>query len=157
MSVNYRMSVISDLARGIFQTEFDGDTGIMPQSYIDAWLNENLGQLNARINTCFSGSGAALDLEAQAIYKEMYLESYYRKQARNALRGLTTNAGGAGVLSIKDGNSAVSFTNKNEVAKVYKTMADTHNAKVEDLSHQYNMYQSEPRQLGGIETVFPIY
>ena len=65
------MSVISDLALKIFQTEFDGDTGVMYNSYIEAWLNANLGQLNARINTSYSGVDAELDLESQAIYKEL--------------------------------------------------------------------------------------
>jgi hypothetical protein len=55
------MSAISDLSSGIFQTEFDGDSGIVPESYISSWLNANLGQLNTLINTSYSGSGALLD------------------------------------------------------------------------------------------------
>jgi hypothetical protein len=148
------MSVISDLALKIFQTEFDGDTGIMYQSYIEAWLASNLGQLNTRLNESFSGIDAPLNLEAQSIYKEMYMGSYYRKQSRSALRGLIGNTNGADILSLRDGNSAVSFTNKNEVAKVYKSMADDCDIKVDKLSHKYNIYQSEPLQLGGIETTF---
>lgn len=148
------MSVLSDLALKIFQTEFDGDTGIMYQSYIEAWLNSNLGQLNTRLNESFSGVDATLNLEAQDIYKEMYMGSYYRKQSRSALRGLIGNTNGADILSLKDGNSSVSFTNKNEVAKVYKSMADDCDKKIDSLSHKYNIYQSEPLQLGGIETTF---
>lgn len=148
------MSVLSDLALKIFQTEFDGDTGVMYQSYIEAWLNSNLGQLNTRLNESFSGVDAPLNLEAQAIYKEMYMGSYYRKQSRSALRGLIGNTNGADILSLKDGNSSVSFTNKNEVAKVYKAMADDCESKIDKLAHKYNIYQSEPLQLGGIETTF---
>lgn len=148
------MSVISDLALKIFQTEFDGDTGIVYQSYIEAWLESNLGQLNARLNESFSGIDAPLNLEAQSIYKEIYMGSYYRKQSRSALRGLVGNTNGADILSLKDGNSSVSFTNKNEVAKVYRSLADDCDIKVDKLSHQYNIYQSEPLQLGGIETTF---
>lgn len=146
------MSVLSDLATKIFQTEFDGDTGVMYRSYIEAWLNSNLGLLNTKLNESFSGSGAALNLEAQAIYKEMYMASYYNKQSRAALRGLVGNANGSDILSIKDGNSSVSFTNKNEIAKTYKTMATDCETKVNDLAHKYNVYQAEPLQLGGIET-----
>lgn len=148
------MSVLSDLALKIFQTEFDGDTGVMYQSYIEAWLNSNIGQLNTRLNESFSGVDAPLNLEAQAIYKEMYMGSYYRKQSRSALRGLIGNTNGADILSLKDGSSAVSFTNKNEVAKVYKSMADDCEKRIVELSHKYNIYQSEPLQLGGIETTF---
>lgn len=147
------MSVISDLALKIFQTEFDGDTGVMYNSYIEAWLNANLGQLNTRLNTSYSGVDAELDLESQAIYKELYLGNYYRKQSRNALRGLIGNTNGSDILSLRDGNSSVTFTNKNEVAKVYKSFAEESDRKLEKLCHNYNMYQSEPLQLGGIEAL----
>jgi hypothetical protein len=146
------MNVISGLATKIFQIEFDGDTGVMPRSYIEAWLQSNLGQLNTLLNTAHSGSDAELDLESQSIYRELYMSNYYRKQARNALRGLVGNTNGADILNIKDGNSSVSFTNKNEVAKVYKSMVDESNQRIEKLVAQYNMYQAEPLQLGGIES-----
>lgn len=145
------MSVISGLATKIFQTEFDGDTGIIPRSYIEAWLESNLGLLNTQINTSYSGVNAELDLEASAIYKEMYMASYYRKQSRNALKGLVGNSNGSDILSLKDGNSSVTFTNKNEVSKVYKSLAQECDSKINQLTHQYNMYQSEPLQLGGME------
>jgi hypothetical protein len=145
------MSVLSDLALNIFRTEFDGDTGNMYQSYIEAWLFANLGELNARINTSYSGVDAELDLESQAIYKELYMGNYYRKQSRNALRGLVGNTNGSDILSLRDGNSSVTFTNKNEVSKVYKSLAEESDKKVEKLSHYYNIYQSQPLQLGGIE------
>ena len=145
------MSTLSGLATKIFQTEFDGDTGIVPRSYIEAWLGANLGLLNTRINTSYSGVDAPLDQESQAIYKEMYMANYYRKQSRNALKGLVGNTDGSDILSLRDGNSSVTFTNKNEVAKVYKSFAEESDKKLEKLCHNYNMYQSEPLQLGGIE------
>ncbi len=146
------MSVISDLALKTFQTEFDGDTGVMYQSYIQAWMEENIGQLNTLIYTSYSGTGAELDLESQSIYRQMYLSHYYKKQARNALRGLIGSTNGSDILSLRDSNSAVTFTNKNEVAKVYKTMADECEKNISKLVAQYNMYQAQPNQLGGIET-----
>ncbi len=146
------MSTLSGLATKIFQTEFDGDTGIVPRSYIEAWLGANLGLLNTRINTSYSGVNAPLDQESQAIYKEMYMANYYRKQSRNALKGLVGNTDGSDIISLRDGHSSVTFTNKNEVSKVYKSLADESEAKIDKLTHQYNMYQSEPLQLGGLET-----
>jgi len=146
------MSTLSGLATKIFQTEFDGDTGIVPRSYIEAWLGANLGLLNTRINTSYSGVNAPLDQESQAIYKEMYMANYYRKQSRNALKGLVGNTDGSDILSLRDGNSSVAFTNKNEVSKVYKSLSDDCETKIDKLAHQYNMYQSEPLQLGGLET-----
>lgn len=145
------MSTLSGLATTIFQTEFDGESATIPRSYIEAWLGANLGLLNTRINTCYSGVNASLDQESQAIYKEMYMSNYYRKQSRNALKGLVGNTDGSDILSLRDGNSAVTFTNKNEVSKVYKSLAQESEEKIDKLAHQYNMYQSEPLQLGGLE------
>jgi hypothetical protein len=82
----------------------------------------------------------------------MYMANYYRKQSRNALKGLVGNTDGSDIISLRDGNSSVTFTNKNEVSKVYKSLADESEAKIDKLTHQYNMYQSEPLQLGGLET-----
>jgi hypothetical protein len=146
------MSVISDLALKTFQTEFDGDTGVMYQAYIQAWMEENLGQLNTLLYTSYSGIDAELDLESQSIYRQMYLGHYYKKQARNALKGIIGSTNGSDILSLRDSNSAVTFTNKNEVAKVYKSMADECDKAVTKLVAQYNMYQAQPNQLGGIET-----
>jgi hypothetical protein len=146
------MSTLSGLATKIFQTEFDSDTGVVPRSYIEAWLGANLGLLNTRINTSYSGVSAPLDQESQAIYKEMYMANYYRKQSRNALKGLVGNTDGSDILSLRDNNSSVTFTNKNEVSKVYKSLSDDCETKIDKLAHQYNMYQSEPLQLGGLET-----
>jgi hypothetical protein len=146
------MNVIEDLSLSIFQIEFDGDTGIMPRSHISGWLSENLGYLNTLLNTSYSGSDPSIDLEAQAIYKELYLSHYYRKQSRNALRGIIGGSDGrSDILSLKDGDSSVTFTNKNEVAKVYKSMADESQNRLDRLVSQYNIYQSKPLQVGGIE------
>jgi hypothetical protein len=58
---------------------------------------------------------------------------------------------GDNVLSLKDGESAVTFINRNEVAKVYRGFANDCMGKVTKMSAQYNIYQAQPRQLGGID------
>ena len=75
------MSVLEDLASGIVETEFDGDTGIATVSSVSGWLFENLGRLNTHIYTDFSGSYATgtygvMDIEAQNILKELFLYNY---------------------------------------------------------------------------------
>jgi hypothetical protein len=120
-------------------------------------LFENLGQVNTYLYTNFSGAGASgtygeMDIEAQSVLKELYLSNYYNKQARNALRGITTStASGDNVLSLRDGESAVTFVNRNEVSKVYRGLANDCMDRVTQLSAQYNIYQAQPRQLGGID------
>jgi hypothetical protein len=114
------MSDIGNLATSIYENEFDS-TGVTVES-ISGWLDNNIGQLNNVLYTSFSGVNGnveGLQLEEQNIYKEMYLYHYYTKQARNTLRGITDNTNG--VLSVQDGEQVVSFVNRNEVSKVYRS------------------------------------
>ena len=150
-------NVLEDLASGIVVTEFDGDTGIATVSNVSGWLFENLGQLNTYLYTDFTGSQASgtygeMDIEAQNILKELYLKNYYTKEARNALRGIVNSSvSGDNVLSLRDGESAVTFVNRNEVSKVYRGLASDSTENLKRLVAQDNIYQAQPRQLGGID------
>ena len=150
-------NVLEDLASGIVVTEFDGDTGIATVSNVSGWLFENLGQLNTYLYTDFTGSQASgtygeMDIEAQNILKELYLKNYYTKEARNALRGIVNSSvSGDNVLALRDGESAVTFVNRNEVSKVYRGLASDSTENLKRLVAQYNIYQAQPRQLGGID------
>jgi len=150
-------NVLEDLASGIVTTEFDGDTGIATVASVSGWLYENFGQVNTYLYTNFSGDNATgtygfMDIEAQNVLKELYLSNYYNKEARNALRGITkSSVSGDNVLSLRDGESAVTFINRNEVSKVYRGLANDCMDKVTQMAAQYNIYQAQPRQLGGID------
>ena len=150
-------NVLESLASGIVTTEFDGDTGIATVASVSGWLYENLGQVNTYLYTNFSGDNATgtygfMDIEAQNVLKELYLSNYYNKEARNALRGITkSSVSGDNVLFLKDGESAVTFINRNEVSKVYRGLANDSMDKVTRMAAQYNIYQAQPRQLGGID------
>ena len=150
-------NVLEDLASGIVTTEFDGDTGIATVASVSGWLYENLGQVNTYLYTNFSGDNAEgtygfMDIEAQNVLKELYLSNYYNKEARNALRGITkSSVSGDNVLSLRDGESALTFINRNEVSKVYRGLANDCMDKVTKMAAQYNIYQAQPRQLGGID------
>jgi len=150
-------TVLWELASGILNTEFDDNTGIATTGSISGWLKENLGGLNTYIYTDFSGdlaSGAngTIDIEAQNILKELYLHNYYNKEARNALRGIVnSNVSGDNVLSLKDGESAVTFVNRNEVSKVYRGLASDSMDNIVRMAGQYNIYAAQPRQLGGVD------
>ena len=150
-------NVLEDLASGIVTTEFDSDTGIATVANVSGWLYENLGQVNTYLYTDFSGANAsgtygAIDIEAQNVLKELYLSNYYNKQARNALRGIVdSNVSGDNILSLRDVESSVTFINRNEVSKVYKSMANDCMEKITQLAAQYNIYQAQPRQLGGVD------
>jgi len=134
--------------------EFDDNFEENSVQSIHAWLEENLGQLNILINTSYCLEGSELGLEESAIYRELYLYNYYSKRARMASRGIMSNCSGTStgdITSISDGESRVTFTNKNEVTKVLRGLSKDAKENMDDLVHKYNMYQSEPRQIGGIE------
>lgn len=146
------MSQLAELAQNIFETEFDSDTTAVSYNYIFSWMKENLGLLNTLINTSFVGEDPNMGIEAEAIYKELFLYNYYNKQARNVLRGITatTNAGD-NILQVSDGDNSISFVNRNEVSKVYRDMAKDSKSKMDNLVAKYNIYASKPLQVGGYE------
>lgn len=146
------MSNIGDLANSIYINEFDS-TGVTVES-ISGWLENNIGQLNNVLYTSFSGvSGevSGLNLEEQNIFKQMYLYHYYTKQTRKTIRGIADDTNG-NILSVRDGDNAITFVNKNEVSKVYKNLAQDANKTLMDLVARYNSYQASPRQVGGIDS-----
>lgn len=147
------MSNLGDLATSIFETEFDSASGSPSVSSISGWLDNNLGKLNNVLFTSFSGSAGevtGLNLEEQNIYKEMYLYHYYTKQTRNTIRGIANDTNG-NIISVRDGDNAITFVNKNEVSKVYKGLARDSYDALETLIANYNSFQASPRQVGGLE------
>lgn len=148
------MSDIGDLANSIYINEFDS-AGVTVES-ISGWLDSNMGQLNNVLYTSFSGvSGdvSGLYLEEQSIYKQMYLYHYYTKQTRNTVRGIANDTNG-NILSVKDGDNSITFVNKNEVSKVYKSLAQDAYNEMQSLAANYKIYNASPRQVGGIETLY---
>ena len=146
------MSTIGNLANSIFVNEFDS-VGVSEAS-ISGWLDNNLGQLNNVLYTSFSGANGDISgfgLEEQSIYKEMYLYHYYMKQTRKTIRGIADDTNG-NIVSVRDGDNAITFVNKNEVSKVYKSLAQDSYDAFSVLVTNYNSYQSSPRQVGGIES-----
>ena len=147
------MQVLEELAEELMKDEFDGDSCLNSIQSILSWMRANLGVLNGLLDQCYELDGENMDEEAQAIYKQAYLYHHYSKKARNSLRGIMdTSVDSQGeVASISDGESRVTFTNKNESAKVIRAFANDAKNMMDELIHKYNMYQSEPRQVSGID------
>ncbi len=150
------MNVFATLATGIFDSEFGGETGIASVSQISGWLANNLGQLNTKIHTNFSGDASDMDISAGAIFSLMYLQKYNERQARNALRGVISDSGG-NVLSIQDNDNRISFANKNEVVKSYRGASNDLAAEIDKLSYNYSYYGASPRQVVEIDATTGIY
>ena len=94
MAVPYKFG---DIATGIFVDEFDSDTGYATVVSISGWLEANVGLLNTRIYSSFSGSGnfimetGSFKFEEEAIYKQLYLRHFYTKKTRSVLRGIDSS------------------------------------------------------------------
>lgn len=143
------MSVIGDLASGIFVNEFGSNTGNASISSISGWLTHNLGLLNTNINTVFSGTDPAFQNEEKAIFTQLYLGHYYQRQAMNALRNIVTDVNG--IVEIQEGDTKVVLANKNEVSKTFRGLSRDSFEQARMLTHSYNMYESKPSQVVGWE------
>lgn len=150
-------NTFSGLARDVFTTEFESNTGVASFSQISGWFAANVGNLNNALNTSFSGVDPEIDSEAGAIFKNMYLARYYDRMARNAARGVIVSTQGENILSVSDGDNRISFANRNEVAKSFRGLKQDIEAQIEKAVHQYCMFMSAPQSVDGIDTAVSGY
>lgn len=144
------------LANSVFVNEFDSDTDMATLSQISGWFENNVGELNTLIFTSFSGSGEAgksdhvfhptMGLEESGLYKKLYLKHFYQKKARNVLKGIDSSVD---FISLREGDSMITRTNKNEIAKVYRSFAKDSQEELEKAVYAYNFYKAQPRQVVG--------
>ena len=76
----------------------------------------------------------------------MYLKHFYTKKARNVLKGIDSSVD---FISLREGDSMITRTNKNEIAKTYRAMAKDVTEELEKSVYAYNYYQAKPRQVVG--------
>ena len=144
------------LANSVFVNEFESYTDMATLSQISGWFENNIGELNTLIFTSFSGSGEAgksshvfhpkMGLEESGIYKKLYLKHFYQKKARNVLKGIDSSVD---FISLREGDSMITRTNKNEIAKTYRGMAKDAEEDLEKAVYAYNYYNAVPRQVAG--------
>ena len=146
-------NIYSDIATGIFDNEFGGDTGVATVTQISGWLAANLGGLNVLLHTNFSGEDPyGFNDAAGNIFGKQYLVNYNTRAARNALRGvLSSSNGGDNILSVSDGDNRISFVNKKEVAKSFQDASKDLILEINDLAYKYTLYAAVPVQVVGIE------
>ena len=154
--------LVSTIATGIYNDEFDSDTGYSTLASISGWLANNVGLLNTIIYRAFSGSGSTTDypddtvlmpsgnfrFEEADIYKQIYLNNYYTKKARAVLKGIDSSVD---FISLREGDSMITRTNKNEIAKTYRGFAKDAQERLETLVAKYNIYDAEPVQVAGTD------
>ena len=89
--------LVSTIATGIYNDEFDSETGYSTLVSISGWLANNVGLLNTQLYTSYSGSGVSVSdtqypndtvlapsgnfrFEEADIYKQIYLTNYYTQK-----------------------------------------------------------------------------
>ena len=154
---------VSGLSTEIYENEFDSDTGYASLSVISGWLANNIGILNNKIFTSFTTAETSSDTfiiptgtfqqEEKAIYKQIYLYEFYTKKTRQVLRGIDSSVD---FVSLREGDTMITRTNKNELAKTYRGLANDAREEMERLITSYNIYQASPVQVAG-EDGSPIY
>lgn len=150
---------VHDLADEIFANEFEYDSGYAQFYFISGWLANNVGQLNTKIYTSFTVEDGnftptgQFKQEERAIYKQMYLYQFYTKKTRQVLRG-TDSA--VDFINLREGDTSITRTNKNELAKTYRSLANDAQEELDRLINSYKMYQAAPVQVAG-EDGSPIF
>ena len=150
---------VHDLADEIFANEFEYDSGYAQFYYISGWLANNVGLLNTKIysqysvqNSNFEPTGT-FQQEERSIYKQMYLYEFYTKKTRQVLRGVDSSVD---FVTVREGDTMITRTNKNELAKTYRSLANDAREEIERLVSSYNIYQAAPVQVAG-EDGSPIF
>jgi hypothetical protein len=150
---------VHDLADEIFGNEFEYDSGYAQFYFISGWLANNIGLLNTKLFTNFSIEDGnftptgVFKQEERSIYKQMYLHEFYTKKTRQVLRGLDSSVD---FITLREGDTSITRTNKNELAKTYRALANDAREEMERLVTAYNIYQAAPVQVAG-EDGSPIY
>jgi hypothetical protein len=153
------MNDFKTLANSVFVNEFDSDTSMATQSQVSGWFENNIGELNTLLFTSFSGSGlgtntariyptGSFGLEESGIFKQLYLKHFYQKKARNVMKNIDSSVD---FITLRDGDSVITRTNKNEIAKTYRGMSKDATEELDKLVYAYNYYQAAPRQVAGGE------
>lgn len=138
------------LAHRVYTTEFASDTGVTTLTQISGWFSANIGQLNTKIHTNFTGDASDMDEAAGGIYSLMYMKTFNQRAAMNALRGVQT--AGGNILSIADGDNRISFVNLKETAKTWQDAAKDIGVEIDKLAYNYCFYGASPLQVGGLES-----
>ena len=145
------MSQIGNLAKEITSGYFFYLTGSELTTQIDntsGWLAVSMGQLNNLIYTAYSGVDPNLGLEEESIYTQLYLQSYYTSKAIKVLRDIDNDADW---IRITEGDTTLVRTNKNEVSKSYRGLAQDAQDMTNSLVASYHQYLAQPRQVAGTD------
>lgn len=139
------MNLYGELAYEIANDEFSHLTGSEytgQVTSISGWLSGHLGDLNILLHESFSGEAPEeINEEAQSIFKLAYMHKFYQKKMNDTLRGIDSSVDWQ---VIREGDSSITRTNKNEVAKSWRGLANDTKADLDKLVESYKIYEAAP-------------
>ena len=158
---NSSINEIGNLASGIYLYDFDESSDSVSSDYISGWLENNIGELNTLIHSCYSGTDPELGDQEQAIYRQLFLKDYYFKLGRKTLLGVGGSTVAGELLTsdwveLRDGDSLIrrravlsSPGEKITASKQYASFAKEAESALKDLLYKYNITKGGPRQVAG--------
>tara|TARA_B100002019_G_scaffold293527_1_gene321983 strand:+ start:15443 stop:16006 length:564 start_codon:yes stop_codon:yes gene_type:complete len=170
------MNQLGELGYSTWDTEFGDHSNALERKQqaliISGYYEANLGQLNILLNSNYSlvegNVTPAMQYEEKAIFNQLYLKDYYKKQSRNILRSASninqslTQAAPQETSSLTDWTtlqegdtvirrSVATPASKNETARIMSAAANQADEILHKMIHSYNMYGSVPLQVIGTE------
>lgn len=147
-------NIFGELAYKIWDGEFAEDQTDeihrrTQTDYISGWLDSNLGQLNILLDTTLSGGDSAITAEQESIFYEIYMLHWYKKQARNVLKGIASSSD---FISLRDQDTSITRNNRNESAKTYYNLVKATQDNIDGLVKKYRTYEFNsvgPLQVAG--------
>ena len=149
-------NIFGELAYKIWDGEFAEDQTDeihrrTQTDFISGWLESNLGQLNVLLDTNLSETTTSLTLEQQAVFYELYMVHWYKKQARNVLKGIASSSD---FISLRDQDTSITRNNRNESAKTYYNLVKATQDRIDTLVKDYKSFEFNsvgPLQVAGID------
>lgn len=150
------MNEIGSIATDIVTYGFPDDTGRFPITYVSGWLGSHIGDLNTVTHEEFyvdatGGIGpSGLLLEEKSIFMLLYEIDYYKRSAREALRGIIWGTSvGDSFTMVKEGDSTIQKVSKSSISKNFLELAREAQDTLDDLIFQYNSTKSGPISVAG--------
>lgn len=153
---------IGEIATGIYEYDFGEGSTATTVSQISGWLEANVGELNSLIFSCFSGANPGMGLEERAIFRHLYLKSYYEKESRKILQGVqttSTETDGSGEIvtsdwtELREGDSYIKRVatlatpaTKTQASKTFLQFSQDTEISLKDLVYKYNLYRANPAE-----------
>lgn len=122
--------------------------------YIDFWLRNNIGQLNSRLDVCFSvvdnDFSPQLNEEEKDIFRAIFMVDWYKRQI--------TRFTGAGAYSIsdqvtqlKENGRTVTIAPRNNTAKIIIDLRRDLISELQQMVIAYRFNRADPRESKVVE------